>query len=54
MDRIIITKESRQKLVEKYGASNVTRALYFERNSMLSREIRHEAVNTLGAVIVNV
>lgn len=45
MEKIVINPNGRKALVQKYGAANVSRALYFKSNSQRSKEIRHEAMN---------
>lgn len=52
MERIFVDKEARKELNEKYGAVNVSRALYFRRKSLMAKEIRHAAMNTYNGKIV--
>lgn len=51
MEKIVINPNDRKALVQKYGAVNVSRALYFRSNSQMSKEIRHEAMNEYGGHI---
>lgn len=50
---IFVTKKARKELSEKYGvvASTISEATHFQRNSALSREIRCNAVNSLGCIL---
>lgn len=51
MEKICVDPESKKELVAKYGAYNVSRALSFKANSQMSKEIRHEAMNTYRGYI---
>ena len=51
MEKIVTNPKDRKALVQKYGAANVSRALYFRSNSQMSKEIRHEAMNEYGGHI---
>jgi hypothetical protein len=53
MKRIFLDHQSRTKLNEKYGAWNVSKATNYRSNSMLAREIRHEAINEYNGKIIN-
>jgi hypothetical protein len=52
MEKIVLTKENRRKLIAKYGDANVSRALNFRSNSFMSREIRHIAINELNGCTI--
>lgn len=51
MEKIYVDPASRSELVKKYGAVNVSKALSFSSNSQMSKEIRHEAMNTYQGYI---
>jgi len=51
MEKIYVDPASRLELVKKYGAVNVSKALSFSSNSQMSKEIRHEAMNTYQGYI---
>lgn len=53
MEKICVDPKSRKELVAKYGAHAVSRALNFKANSQMSKEIRHEAMNTYHGYIFN-
>lgn len=50
---IFVSKKARQELIAKYSvvASTISEATHFQRNSALAREIRCNAVNSLGCVL---
>lgn len=52
MKKIVLETVSKKKLIEVYGASNVSRALAFKTDSFLAREIRQVAINTYNGQIV--
>ena len=45
--------QKRRLLVKRYGASLVSKALAFKSESLASREIRTQAINEYGGVLVN-
>lgn len=51
MEKICVDPASRLELIKKYGAVNVSKALNFKANSQMSKEIRHEAMNTYQGYI---
>ena len=51
MEKICVDPKSRKALVAKYGAHAVSRALSFKVNSLVAKEIRHEAMNTYQGYI---
>ena len=51
MEKIVVNPEGRKSLVEKYGYKNVSVALSFKSNSLMAKEIRHEAMNVYKGVI---
>lgn len=51
MEKIVVDPESRRKLIEMYGRVNVCKALSFMTNSLMAKEIRHEAMNVYKGVI---
>lgn len=53
MKRIEVEKESYAALVEKFGYSNVSKALHYYSNSLMAREIRHIALNDYNGQIIN-
>lgn len=52
MEKIVVNKDSRNALISKYGAPNVSKALLFRSNSPMSKEIRHMAMNEYNGVIL--
>lgn len=53
MEKIVINPKGRKALVQKYGAVNVSKALYFKCNSQMAKEIRQEAMNQYDGHIFN-
>lgn len=55
MKKIIVSKETRQKLKEKHGCSeaSVSLALNFRNDSLLSRQIRKEAFESRNCYMVD-
>lgn len=53
MEKIIITKKARKELNDKFGTTNVSKALGFTSNSQMGRTIRHLAMNNYNGIIIN-
>ncbi len=51
MEKIVVDPESRRILIERYGRVNVCKALSFMTNSLMAKEIRHEAMNEFKGVL---
>lgn len=50
MEKIFITTEQRRTLDKEYGQANVSKALNYSSNSLLSREIRQRALSEMNGV----
>jgi hypothetical protein len=48
MEKIYLDKEAKKILNERFGASNVSRALNYQIHSVMACEIRHLAMNVYG------
>ena len=51
MEKIVVNPKDKKLLIEKYGYKNVSVALSFKSNSVMSKEIRHEAMNVYKGTI---
>lgn len=51
MEKIVVNPKAKKSLIEKYGYKNVSVALSFNSNSLMAKEIRHEAMNVYKGVI---
>ena len=52
MEKIVVNPKAKKSLIEKYGYKNVSVALSFNSNSLMAKEIRHEAMNVYKGVIL--
>jgi len=50
MEKIVLSKEARSELNDKYGTWNVSRALNYRNNSFLCRSIRREAISQYNGI----
>ena len=53
MKRIYVERKVRKELDERFGQPNVSKAFTFVSNSLLSRQIRHLALNEYNGKIIN-
>lgn len=51
MEKIVVNPKDKKLLIEKYGYKNVSVALSFKSNSVMAKEIRHEAMNVCKGII---
>ena len=51
MEKIVVNPKDKKLLIEKYGYKNVSVALSFKSNSVMAKEIRHEAMNVYKGAI---
>lgn len=51
MEKIVVNPKDKKLLIEKYGYKNVSVALSFKSNSVMAKEIRHEAMNVYKGTI---
>ena len=51
MEKIVVDPKAKKSLIEKYGYKNVSVALSFKSNSLMAKEIRHEAMNEFKGVL---